>query len=181
LDPETRAVFLDDLDHALATRGTTVVHVSHRPEEAVRGADQVAVLDGGRVRQLGTPAEVFRTPTDARVARIVGYQNLLPVDVDADGTVRLGDQALATTNALGPGAATLAIWATGVRVMLPRHGCLAATVLAVTPGPGRWEVVLDCGQRLVAHVRGDDLPPREGEQVAIRLRPDLFTVVREPA
>ena len=177
LDPETRAGFLDDLDHALAARGTTVVHVSHRPEEAVRGADQVAVLDDGRVRQLGSPAEVFQAPADERVARIVGYQNLIPVDVEADGGVRLHNQILTTTNAVGPGAATLAIWATGVQVVPPQHGDFAAIVLAVSPGPGRWEVVLDCGRQLVAHVRGDTTPPRQGEHVSMRLRPDLFIIM----
>jgi len=176
LDAETRAAFLDDLDHALVACRTTVVHVSHRPEEAVRGADQVAVLDAGLVHQLGSPAEIFRSPADDRVARIVGYQNLLPVDV-VDGSVRLDNSILTTTRAMRSGAATLAIWATGVQIVAHPHGCIKATVSAVTPGPGRWEVLLDCGRQLVAHLPGDAAPPRHGEQVAIRLHPDLCTVI----
>ena len=177
LDPAARTAFLDDLDRALEASGTTVVHVSHRPEEAVRGADRVAVLDAGRVRQLAAPAAVFAAPADAAVASILGFHNLLPADVDAHGAVRLHNQILTTTNAVGPGAATLAIWATGVQVVPPQHGDFAAIVLAVSPGPGRWEVVLDCGRQLVAHVRGDTTPPRQGEHVSMRLRPDLFIIM----
>lgn len=176
LDPEARADFLDDLDHALADRSTTVVHVSHRPEEAVRGADQVAVLDAGRVRQAGTPAAVLHAPVDGRVARLVGYHNLLAVEIDADGVARFGGHPLTSPNAGTPGAATLAVWASGVAVLPLERSGLVATVRAVSPGPGRWEVLLDCGQRLVAHLRADEPPPLHGQQVRLRLRPDLLTV-----
>jgi ABC-type sugar transport system ATPase subunit len=53
LDAEARQAFFDDLETALADRGTTVVHVSHRAEETLRLADRVAVLSAGTVRQLG--------------------------------------------------------------------------------------------------------------------------------
>ena len=169
LDPEGRASFLDDLDHALDGHSTTVVHVSHRPEEAVRGADQIAVLDAGTARQLGPPADVFRAPADARVARIVGYQNLLPVEIDPDGVVRLSGQRVATTTRpIEAAPATLAVWAAGVEVGPPGTDAVVATVDAVTPGPGRWEVTLACGPRIVAHVRNDQPPPRRGEQVGVR-------------
>lgn len=177
LDPEARATFLDDLDRALDGHVTTVVHVSHRPEEAVRGAHTVAVLDAGTIRQLGTPTDVFRAPADARVARIVGYQNLLAVEVEPGGVVRLRGHPIATTMPSAGGPATLAVWAAGVQVGPPGTGAVVATVEAVTPGPGAWEVVLDCGSRMVAHVRNDQAPPRRGEQVGLRLLPELVAVV----
>jgi ABC-type sulfate/molybdate transport systems ATPase subunit len=174
LDPQARAAFLEDLDRALTDSPTTVVHVSHRPEEAVRGADQVAVLDRGTIRQLGPPAEVFRAPADPRVARILGYQNLLPIIVHADGAVTLNGEQLLNTELAWPRAATLGVWANGIELEEPEEGALVATVQTVTPGPGRWEVILSyCGARLVAFARSDQLPPQLGQQVALRLLPDL--------
>jgi ABC-type sugar transport system ATPase subunit len=174
LDPPARAAFLHDLDHALTDRATTVVHVSHRSEEAVRGADQVAILDGGTIRQLGEPAEVFQAPADARVARILGYQNLLQVNVDANGAVTFHGRRLLDTQLAGPRSATLAVWANGIELERPQEGAMAATVQGVTAGPGRWEVTIhDCGTRLVAFMRSDQPPPQPGQQVALRLLPEL--------
>jgi ABC-type sulfate/molybdate transport systems ATPase subunit len=178
LDPGARAAFLDDLDHALSDGSTTVVHVSHRPEEAVRGSDQVVVLDQGQVRQLASPTEVFRAPADERVARIMGYQNVVPATVDGDGTVRLGGQRVAVVPGENPGPAILAVWANGVEVSRAERVMATATVLTVAPGPGRWETVLDCGSRLVAHISAVAPPPRPGERVGVRLNPDLFALVR---
>ncbi|MDQ3104130.1 MAG: ABC transporter ATP-binding protein [Actinomycetota bacterium] len=177
LDPDGRASFLDDLDHVLSGESTTVVHVSHHPEEAIRGAHRVVVLDAGTIRQLGTPTHVFQAPADLRVARIVGYQNLLPVEIDPDGVVRLHGQPLATVSSRAGGPATLAVWASGVEVGPPGPDAVVATVDAVTPGPGRWEVALDCGPRIVAYVRSDQPPPRRGEQLSLWLLPELIAVV----
>jgi len=178
LDPEARATFLDDLDRALAHQPTTVVHVSHRPEEAVRGADQVAVLDRGKVKQLSSPVEVFRHPVDTRVASIVGYHNLLPATVDGRGSVRLAGHVVATAPKHMEGAVTLAIWAHGVRIVRPDLGSLLALVQSVTPGPGRWDITL-CAHdsRLTAHQASEVTPPRQGEQVGVQLLPELTVVV----
>ena len=90
LDPASRASFLADVELVLGDRATTLVHVSHRPEEALRLADRVAVLVEGRLRQVATPLEVIETPGDATVARLVGYENVLDVVVDERGDVRVG-------------------------------------------------------------------------------------------
>ncbi len=153
LDPAARTAFLDDLDRALDASGTTVVHVSHRPEEAVRGADRVAVLDAGRVRQLAAPAAVFAAPADAAVASILGFHNLLPADVDVHGAVRVGEVRVGTSTDLPPGPVTVAVWAAGVEVVGSEQTGWSGTVRAVEPGPGHWEVRLDSSPPLVAHLR----------------------------
>ena len=89
LDAEARRSFLDDLAALLADRAITVVHVSHRPEEALRLADRVTVLVEGTVRQLATPSRLLRAPADATVARLVGYENVVGGHVDEAGRVVL--------------------------------------------------------------------------------------------
>ncbi len=177
LDPAARAAFLDDLDAALDASATTVVHVSHRPEEAIRGADQVAVLDAGRVRQLAAPVEVFRAPADAAVARIVGFHNLLPAELDEQGVVRVGDVRVATSCDLLPGPVTVAVWAAGVAVARPGETGWTGTVRAVVPGPGRWEVRIATTPPLLAHLPPDVEAPRVGQSVDLRLLADYCAVL----
>ena len=87
LDAEARRAFFDDLEVALSDRASTVVHVSHRAEEALRLGDRVAVFTDGTIRQLDEPAVIVQRPADGTVARLVGYENVLPVEVDASSQV----------------------------------------------------------------------------------------------
>ena len=68
----------------------TVVHVSHRADEALRIADRVAVLADGTLRQLASPATVVRQPADATVARLVGYENVVAAEADSEGRMMPG-------------------------------------------------------------------------------------------
>jgi spermidine/putrescine transport system ATP-binding protein len=77
---------LKSLQHEL---GITFVHVTHDQEEAMTMADQIAVMNRGRIEQLGTPSELYERPRTAFVARFLGASNLLPGTVAAKGVVRL--------------------------------------------------------------------------------------------
>ena len=179
LDAEARRAFFDDLDGALADRATTVVHVSHRAEEALRLADRVAVLTGGTVRQLGTPATVVRRPVDAGVARLVGYDNVLAAEIDASGQVRIDGAPCGISAAAEAGPATLAAWGTAIRVDPEEATPLRAIVERISPGPGRWEVTLDAGQRLTAHLAMDQPVPRAGAEVGVVIDDNHAVVIAE--
>src|SRR5262249_29893167 len=64
--------------------GTTFVYVTHDQEEAMTMADRIAVLDQGRIEQLGTPQEIYRKPASRFVADFIGHANFLDVTVDGD-------------------------------------------------------------------------------------------------
>jgi spermidine/putrescine transport system ATP-binding protein len=55
--------------------GTTFVYVTHDQEEALTMSDRIAVMDNGRVAQLGTPAEIYENPRTAFVAKFIGESN----------------------------------------------------------------------------------------------------------
>ena len=57
--------------------GVTTVFVTHDQDEALSMSDRIMVMDGGRVRQVGTPEEVYSQPADPFVADFVGTANLL--------------------------------------------------------------------------------------------------------
>lgn len=59
--------------------GTTFVWVTHNQSEALEISDRIAVLDSGRVVQVGTPTEIWNLPETVMVAEFIGYSNLLPI------------------------------------------------------------------------------------------------------
>ena len=76
--------FLKKLQREL---GITTVFVTHDQAEALAMADRIAVMDTGQIRQIGTPTEVFRCPSNTFVANFIGStpMNLMPSVVTADG------------------------------------------------------------------------------------------------
>ncbi|MBB1243699.1 ABC transporter ATP-binding protein [Streptomyces durbertensis] len=87
LDSALRAGVRADVRAALHATGATAVLVTHDQQEALSTADLVAVVRGGRVAQVGTPEEVYRSPVDPWVAAFVGDAVVLPAAV-ADGRAR---------------------------------------------------------------------------------------------
>jgi putrescine transport system ATP-binding protein len=79
---------LTDLQYDL---GLTFVIVTHDQEEAMTLADRIAVMDHGRIVQVGTPAEIYEQPNSRYVADFIGNINLIDGEVveNAGGTVRL--------------------------------------------------------------------------------------------
>jgi spermidine/putrescine transport system ATP-binding protein len=71
--------------------GITFVHVTHDQEEAMTMADTIAVMNQGRVEQLGRPEELYERPATAFVAGFLGASNLLPGTIEGAGTIRLVD------------------------------------------------------------------------------------------
>ena len=75
-----------------------VVLVTHDRVETIALADQVVVMLGGEIRQVGTVFEVFNHPADAAVAQIVGVETVLPGRIltmeEGVATVEVGDVLL---------------------------------------------------------------------------------------
>jgi putative spermidine/putrescine transport system ATP-binding protein len=98
--------------------GITFVYVTHDQREALIMSDRVAVMNEGRVEQLGTPADLYDRPANSFVAGFIGESNFLSGTVlAANGgavTLKLGD---ATLRAVGD--AKLAVGATTVLVVRP--------------------------------------------------------------
>jgi spermidine/putrescine transport system ATP-binding protein len=69
--------------------GITFIHVTHDQEEAMTMADKIAVMNHGRIEQLGTPTELYETPSTAYVAGFLGVSNLIAGEISGADTVRL--------------------------------------------------------------------------------------------
>ncbi|MCX7682713.1 MAG: ATP-binding cassette domain-containing protein [Anaerolineae bacterium] len=76
LDPASRGALQRELAGLHGSLKTTIIHVTHDFEEAVALGERIAILQQGRVVQVGTPEEVFRRPNSEFVARFVGARNI---------------------------------------------------------------------------------------------------------
>ncbi|MYR46326.1 ABC transporter ATP-binding protein [Streptomyces sp. SID5910] len=81
LDLKLRRQMQLELKRIQTEVGITFVHVTHDQEEAMTMADQVAVMNGGRVEQLGAPAELYENPRTTFVANFLGTSNLIEAEV----------------------------------------------------------------------------------------------------
>lgn len=76
LDPPTRSRLLDDLGTLLKETATTTVFVTHDLPEAAQLAARIAVIIGNRLRQVGTPDDVFNSPEDEDVSQFVNHRKV---------------------------------------------------------------------------------------------------------
>jgi spermidine/putrescine transport system ATP-binding protein len=77
LDLKLRRQMQIELKRIQVDVGTTFVHVTHDQEEAMTMADTVAVMNAGRIEQLGHPADIYETPRTVFVANFLGQSNLI--------------------------------------------------------------------------------------------------------
>jgi spermidine/putrescine transport system ATP-binding protein len=66
--------------------GLTFVHVTHDQEEAMTMADTIAVMNEGRIEQMGSPAELYESPRTAFVANFLGQSNLIRGEISSTDT-----------------------------------------------------------------------------------------------
>jgi osmoprotectant transport system ATP-binding protein len=76
VDPITRDALQSELAHIHRATGKTIVFVTHDIEEALRLATQIAIMEGGRIVQLGLPLDILEHPANDFVRDFVGHQGL---------------------------------------------------------------------------------------------------------
>jgi iron(III) transport system ATP-binding protein len=77
LDASLRASVRGDVHDVLRQSGATSILVTHDQDEALSMADQVAILRGGVIAQINTPAGLYGAPSDAELAQFLGEANLV--------------------------------------------------------------------------------------------------------
>jgi putative spermidine/putrescine transport system ATP-binding protein len=83
LDAKLRLEMRSEIRRIHDLVGSATVYVTHDQEEALSMADRIVVLRDGRVRQIGTPQELYGRPGHLDVAEFMGFRNLLPGRVES--------------------------------------------------------------------------------------------------
>src|SRR6266496_3046810 len=107
LDVKLRKQMQLELKRIQSTLGTTFVYVTHDQEEALAMSDRIAVMNGGRVEQTGSPRDIYEHPSTAFVADFIGSLNALDLRIDElvgeNAVMRLGeDERIVVPLGTGP-------------------------------------------------------------------------------
>ncbi|MER8508643.1 ABC transporter ATP-binding protein [Mesorhizobium sp. M0199] len=179
LDARLREETRVELKRIQRELGKTLIYVTHDQEEAMSVADRMAILESGKIRQIGAPAEIYDRPASTYVARLLGspMMNILKsvhgaegVEA-AEGTIRIADKAApadAVEIGLRPEDIKVKAWSDGIS---EGGAGRPARVFEVEPLGGYTVVTLAAGQaRLRALLRGQpDIRP--DAMVAISCEP----------
>ena len=103
LDAKVRVQLREEIRRIQLELGITTLYVTHDQEEALSVSDRVAVMYGGGIEQMGTPAEMYGAPATPFVAEFIGTMNRLEATVvdPAPGTVEHGGVTLTVDAARG--------------------------------------------------------------------------------
>jgi iron(III) transport system ATP-binding protein len=162
--------------------GATVVYITHDQSEAFALADEVAVLDNGRLVQVGPPEQIYRQPENVFVARFTGSAGELPGRVvqvsDGHVDVRVGDGATLRARhggALAPGAqVSVLVRPAATRVLAEAadgEATLTGTVVDVAYRGRGYDHVVACAGGTLSSVFDPNRWPR-GASLRIRLDPE---------
>jgi len=192
LDAKLRKALQIELKAIQEEVGITFIYVTHDQEEALTMSDRLAVMSAGRIRQMGTPREVYEAPADAYVADFLGVSNLMDATGEgADGRVRIGDAALRATGAAGAAGSAVRVVIRPERVRVEEQGATGENRLpgmverTVYVGSTMQVIVrLPEGQTVQAMIpnRGDEYGYRQGTPVTVHLpAEDLRVLGDEPS
>ena len=170
LDKQLRETMQIELKRIQRETGTTTIAVTHDQGEALSMSDLVAIMNHGRIEQVGTPEEVYRRPATRFVAEFLGDANLLavrsgrvelfglPVQGAADGTTVIRPEDLVLADRGSPGAAVQAtvtsVLYQGSRLRLSASVAGHERPLLVSTVPGELPETPSPGDRIGLRHRG---------------------------
>ncbi len=191
LDASLRVVMREEIRKIQRHLGITTIYVTHDQEESMAVSDRIAILNGGRLEQLGSPSEIYFRPRTRFAAEFMGGNNILEMDVAGydDGAslieARIGGERIVLRGPK-PAGERIAVSIRPEWIRIGRH--------VKTDGVNRFRGVVTrsaflgslvqyqvrCfGEHLVTiHAHGaEEAIRKEGEAIAFGFDPELPTVV----
>jgi putative spermidine/putrescine transport system ATP-binding protein len=174
LDKNLRASMQVELREIQRKLGVTTIFVTHDQSEALSLSDRLAVMSEGRIRQLGTPEEIYRKPCERFVASFVGDANVLRGSLirldEADATVALGAAQIkiSSDSLRGVAASTpvdFFVRPEQLQVVNANEPCIGTgTVTALAYQGGHVDLYVECaalsGSRLLVRLPGHEAMTR---------------------
>lgn len=176
LDAKLREALRVDLQHLQKTQGHTTIFVTHDQIEALTMADRIAVLDRGRIMQVGAPVDIYDRPATTFVAQLVGTPriNLVQASLLA-GNVVVNDSPLHLPLPVGltlPERLLLGIRPEDVRLRNNGAGEFAGRVALTEPLGVETIVHVQTGEQVLLSVVPGMTPLRVGDTVRFDLAPE---------
>jgi spermidine/putrescine ABC transporter ATP-binding subunit len=131
LDRKLRQAMQVEIKELQRALGLTLVFVTHDQEEALAMSDRLAVMNAGRVEQVGTPSEIYDRPRTRFVAEFIGEINLFDGRL-ADGRLLVADGGALPAPAAAQDGRTFALRPEKIGLVPPGTGLLDGTILEAT-------------------------------------------------
>ncbi|WP_162529754.1 ABC transporter ATP-binding protein [Nocardioides caldifontis] len=188
LDAKMRRQLQVELKELHREVGTTFVYITHDQEEAMTMSDRIAVLQNGRLEQVGAPSEVYERPQTLFVTQFMGISNMLHATVlpaNAGWVARIGDAEFAMAGS-PPVSGTVQLSIRPERVRLGgagSAGALSGVIVDVSyvGAATHYRVAFEAGMTLQAAVPNDGVHSVRniGERVSVDLSPEDFRLIGE--
>jgi tungstate transport system ATP-binding protein len=194
LDPPTRESLMGDLESTLRETKTTGVMATHDQMEALRLSDQIAVMNGGKIIQVGSPVEVMNHPVDEFVASFVGTETILEgrvirrnagtfsVSVTGRDIEAVGDASVGESVILCIRPENVTVSTGSSNEITSARNVFSSVVKRIIPSGAFYKVELDCGFPLVTYVTNhsrEDLSLREGMDLTASFKATAIHVIRK--
>lgn len=189
LDRALRQRLMVDLIRILRNVKVTTIFVTHDQSEAFAMADFIAVMHAGGIEQINAPETLYKHPVSARVARFLGFENLIQAVVIEPGKVKTPLGIIAVkTDGFNPGHATTVL-------LRPESGLVSEgaqfneqdTILiqvvvldSIFMGHCyRLRVATEKETELTLHVSNETPPPSPGSSIKLLLKTSAMTLIKE--
>jgi putative spermidine/putrescine transport system ATP-binding protein len=180
LDAKLREEMQIELRHIQRTLNTTTILVTHDQAEAMALSDRIAVMNAGRIEQVGTPPDIYDAPATPFVASFLGRTNVIHLDIRAEGgsaVAMIGDGRWPLPARTRPGKATASI--RPERIIFSSHDLgLSGTIRTRVFQGSHWLCQVDTvgGTLTVIRQNAGEPPPREGAPVRLTWRAEDMTI-----
>ena len=185
LDLKLRETMQEEIKRIQRELRVTTVYVTHDQAEAIYLSDRIAVMNGGRIEQIGNPQEIYRSPVSRFTADFIGKINFLDARVLAadstSTTVEVAGQKIraASKSELSPGdRVTVAIRPENLAIRTEPDGDPALNTLparlvscSFSGNLVHVRLILSDGVELLVEVRPTQPLPLDGTQVAVEWSP----------
>jgi len=194
LDFPTRESLIEDLEHILQQTRTTAIFATHDRLEALRLSDRMAVMNEGKILQIGSPEKVMNYPVNEWVASFVGVETILTgkvikrnggtfvasiegQEIEAVGDAHLGEVVVLC---IRPENVTLSTRSS--QEGTSARNVFMGKIVKIAPLGLYQKVQLHCGFPLVAYVTNhslEELLLEEGREVRASFKATAVTVIRK--
>ena len=175
LDAKVRVQLRDEIRRIQLRLGITTVFVTHDQEEALAVSDRIAVMNAGRIEQIGSPEQLYTAPSTSTVAAFVGLSSVVTGVADGDHVVVWGQRLPLQSPADGP----VDVYLRPENVHFASEADAATTALVEEStflGSMRRTLVRTESGELVRLQHSPGIRPSFGERVLIAVAPEPVAV-----
>ncbi|TFG31761.1 ABC transporter ATP-binding protein [Candidatus Thorarchaeota archaeon] len=190
LDPQLRERLQTEIRRIQKKVKVTTIYVTHSQDEAFAISDRVAIINDGRIEQIGTPEELYDRPSNEFVARFLGSGNVL------QGTVKQTEGGELCVDVLGVRLplkgeckvgeeVKFSIKPEDIKIVIEKHITSATgTVTSILPQVGSFKITVDFQDRPIIVLTYDEelvsrLRENGDKQVSFFFEPDLAVILGE--